>query len=184
MAHPLSHAFMSEKNLCRLVFFTKLNILNTFNWKITIIHVCCVQKVGKIRVDNKFTTPRKLWGKTKEVHSGPTLAIRSGKSHSVSFDALHIDFTSIRLMLPKTVGVLQLSLLIVGKTLYCHICRSHLCFQMLKLGWYPSEFPTVCRVLIAITAAGGSGKMSPVPNGCTGETLRNVWRKRARNFRN
>ena len=48
-------------------------------------------------------------------------------------------------------------------------------------GWAPSV-PN--RVLIGITAAGGSGKMSPVPNGCTGGTLRNVWRKRARNFKN
>lgn len=65
-------------------------------------------------------------------------------------------------------------LILAGKSHIWHFCRAPLCFK----------FPTLYWVLVAPTAAGGSGKIRPVPNGCTGGTLRNVCRKRGRNFRN
>lgn len=70
----------------------------------------------KARADDKITT-KKLRDKTCLRIKGSTTTIGSGKHHLVNFDAHRIDFSLIQLRWSKMAWVLQLSLIVVVKTL-------------------------------------------------------------------
>ncbi len=120
-----------------MFFIKKYAILRRFWTIIMTISVC--KKLEKLEQIVNKQHPNTL--KTKlaiEVHWGPTTTIRSGKSHLVSFDALHIDFTFIRLWCcPKRLRCCRLSLVMVEKTLLIYEHNVILASQraLLSLQW-------------------------------------------------